>query len=591
MFNKLLFFFIIFTASYSFALTHFYGVNTIAKDSVLNDDLYIHADAIVQPDNNYFRVLTVKGSIINEGTIQNDLVNGQYFYVYAEGDVTNLGTWGGRNLVLSGTFSQSIESGELNPFEPTGFISQNSAGLIAGSNINVRNCNVALNDNSLDLEGFSFNLHSSSLKNAVIIGGNGSVIRGELDSFLENTTASDIILEGVLDISSSVLFSGITTNYAEIKNHYNYNAMPNFTGDLNNYGTITDNYQNFFYPYVQGNIYNDGVITCRNLIMNGTSLQTVSCSDSTFFEPDAFISQNSVGIQAISDIYFNNCNIRGGNNSLDLNGFNAYINSGNSIEIKYSNGTINLSLGSCLENTVLEDITIEGTALIGYNNQSYGELVNNSVLQNDDGNFRTLVVHGNLTNNSVMTTNTAGDLYVHAYGNITNTGTMDYYQTLVKGNTDQAIIIPNGAPIENFRLYLTSELETAPFEWQYNLAPLDLPETGNESTFQMHFENASIDEPYFGTYHCETGEGASRKIYIYNGVFPAPVITSGSHENETSEINWENIPSAVSYKVYSSDDPYADQATWTYETEVFTNSCTLTNQTAQKKFHFVKAIY
>ncbi|MBN2856794.1 MAG: hypothetical protein JXN63_00180 [Candidatus Delongbacteria bacterium] len=591
MLKKLLVSFIILAASYSFALTHFYDVNTIAKDSVLNDDLYIHSGAVVQCDPNYFRIFTVKGFIINEGTIRNDPVNGQYFYVYAEGDVNNNGTWGGRNLVLSGSSPQSISSGEFTPFEPTALISQNTSGIVAGSHVFVRNCTVNFNNNEMAISaGYDFNIQSGYITNAVLIGGNGAVLRGELEPYLENFTGIDLNLEGILNISSNVMFTGSTYNYAEIKNNGTSNCFPFVSGDFYNYGSLIDNISGYNYFYIMGNVYNDGIISCRNFILIGSSVQTVSCSDSTVFEPVSFISQNTSGITTGSDLYFKNCVIQASGSEIDLNGHTAFINSEYLKEIKISNGTLNMSAGAYLENTVLEDITLEGETVIGFNNDSYGELINNSVMMND-GSVRTFEIYGDLVNTAVMTTGTAGDLYVHAYGNITNSGTMDYYQTLVKGNTDQEIIVLDGAVIENTRFYLTSELETAPFEWQYNYAPIDLPNTSNETTFQMYFDNTVIGEEYFGTYFCETGAGKSRNIYIYNGTLPVPVITDGTYSSGTAEIQWENIPAAYSYKIYSSDDPYADPATWTYETEVFTNSCSLTDQSDAKKFYFVKAVY
>lgn len=53
---------------------------------------------------------------------------------------------------------------------------------------------------------------------------------------------------------------------------------------------------------------------------------------------------------------------------------------------------------------------------------------------------------------------------------------------------------------------------------------------------------------------------------------------------------WDEVDAADSYKIYSSSDPYADQAAWIYVTEVYTNSHIITDQTEKKKFYMVLAV-
>jgi len=76
--------------------------------------------------------------------------------------------------------------------------------------------------------------------------------------------------------------------------------------------------------------------------------------------------------------------------------------------------------------------------------------------------------------------------------------------------------------------------------------------------------------------------------------FEIPSITSITNNATNVSINWNAIPSAAYYRVFSSDDPYKDHfdSSWFVEADnLLTNSWTAPVPVGNKKFYFVTAVY
>ncbi|MBN2856795.1 MAG: hypothetical protein JXN63_00185, partial [Candidatus Delongbacteria bacterium] len=154
------------------------------------------------------------------------------------------------------------------------------------------------------------------------------------------------------------------------------------------------------------------------------------------------------------------------------------------------------------------------------------------------------------------------------------------------------------SPINTTYFYLLSELGTSPFQWYKDSQALDLAEVSGEISQEMYFNNVQIDSVYFGTYYCETGEGPSRNIILREPVYTAPEITGVFHAGDHVVVQWYQINDADHYDIYSSADPYANPASWTFEgsqnniqTKIGWIDWTDFDVSTNKKFYFVKAVY
>ncbi|MBN2858475.1 MAG: hypothetical protein JXN63_08755, partial [Candidatus Delongbacteria bacterium] len=116
--------------------------------------------------------------------------------------------------------------------------------------------------------------------------------------------------------------------------------------------------------------------------------------------------------------------------------------------------------------------------------------------------------------------------------------------------------------------------------------------------------DTEVTETYFAPLDLEFG--TSYKVKIYSNFDPEAKAQSSAlqwfftTEDQLdapadltisgSELTWTAVTGAVSYRIYSSEDPYAEFAAWTYETEVTgVNTWNDENASGNKKFYRVTA--
>ncbi|MDA3838568.1 MAG: hypothetical protein PF574_06255 [Candidatus Delongbacteria bacterium] len=539
--------------------------------------------------------LIINGNIINNGSIQDN--TGSSLTVYAYGDVINHSTWNCYRLDLKGTTPQTLSLFNSAVFNTTYLSNFNTTSILSGTDLSFLNTSLDFNDNTLELtSGFDLVLVDGYIEESVITGTSDSEINLSNTAYISYSDITDCSLNGTVEIRTGVNLYGNVINYGILQNYSSSPYVLTINGNITNYGSIQDNTVYSLTVDSYGDITNNSTWNCYRLDLKGTAPQTLSLFDSAVFNTTYFSVFNATSIISGTDLTFVNTFVDFNNNALDLtSGFDLILDDGyltEAVITGISESEINLSNTAYLQNTEITDCSLNGIVQIGTGVKLYGEIANNGIIQNYSGSSYTLTINGNITNNGLIQDNPGGSfLIIDTYKNITNNGIWTNYYTKLVGTTDQNILIMNNSSFQNHYFSMFSEFTTEPLQWYFDGAILDSPICSGETSVELYTTDIAIDSLFNGTYYCETGDGPSRNIIISSMVYESPTITDGSYGNGIINMFWDDIPTAISYNIYSSDDPYSLIHTWTFETEVFTNSCTILDQTEQKRFYFIRAVY
>ena len=582
------------------------GTTNISNDVVFYNKTV--NQGIIQNRNSNQYTLLVNGDFENNGTII-DNPEGFYFFVDFKGDsLYNAGIWGGYMLTLSGSAVQNISNAYGYPFSPQYTSVSNSSGILAKTDLYFYNSLINFTDNTLDLrEGRNLYVSGGYINRLNLLGaGTEAKAVSNFDMsggcYIQNSTLTDLALTGVTDVDENNKLEGKVINNGTIQNKNWYWYTLTVNGDFENNGQVINNPGGWSLnvDFKGDSLYNAGIWGGYMLTLSGSAVQNISNAYGYPFSPEYTSVSNSSGIIAKTDLYFENSLINFTDNTLDLReNRNLYVSGGyiNRLNLLGAGtqakavSNFDMSNGCYIQNSTLTDLALTGVTDVDENNKLEGKVINTGTVQNKSWYWYTLTVNGDFENAGTVTDNPGGYvLYVNVKGNITNKGTWVNYGLDFDSDSNQHITILNGSAIASPITYFRSNISNGPFEWMYNGVAIEPSNTdfSYEDSQDLRWD-VPLTDSYTGTFYCETGEGRSRSIYINFG--PAPVITGGGYENGISTIYWENIPLALTYKVYSSADPYADPSTWTFEAEVVTNECQIIDQTENKKFYFVTAVY
>ena len=603
-----------------------YSGITLIEDNVIATGNCVN-NGEIKSWSNASRTFIAQDNFINNGSISDNTPYGTYFESngYLEnngtvtnssficyGDFTNNASFTPQYFYLSGATVQNITTAFSFPLSAVNTVCLNPSGITSQSDLYFENSLIDFNDNPIMLSNpYCLYVSGGYLINTNLTGAGTkaesvSYLEASNGCYLQNTDITDLVLNGTVDISDdNCTLNGSILNYATIQNKSSYNYTLTINGDFDNEGVITNNPGGYYlYTDFRGtDLHNGGTWINQMLILSGTAAQNISNSFSTPFSPVYVSCDNGNGVIAKSDLEFVNSLINfNGNYYIDLTeGHNLYISGG------YMNNTRIIGAGTTakaqsefeagsgfyMQNTSLEDLIMRGTFELSNDNCSLnGSILNYATIQNKSSYNYTLTINGDFDNQGILQNGTIYDLNINVNGSVKNSGTWTNTTTSFTGTADQQIVLTYGSEIASAYLYFVSEIIDAPYEWHFNNSPIEATNTDFSGIdIDVLRWLVPIDLDNSGSYYCQTNAGPTRKIFVYDGILPVPVITSGGNENGISSIFWENIPAASSYKVYSSSDPYADPSTWTFETEVYTNECSIPDQTDQKKFYFVTAVY
>lgn len=553
--------------------------------------------------------LTINGDFDNLGTVT-DNPSGYDLYVDFKGsNLYNGGIWTNEMTSFTGSSVQNLSNAVGTPFVSHYVTVDNSYGILAKSDLEFSNSYINFTDNNLDLtEGYHAYFSGGYINRMNVIGARpatktASYFNMANGCYIQNSTLSDVTLSGTTDISEGMFLGGkvINTGIIQNKDWWGYTLTVN--GDFDNLGFIQNNTTgyNLTVDFKGDNLYNAGTWTGENLIFSGTNPQNLSCAFAHAIQTRYLNCSNTNGITAASDLFFNSCEISLSDYTLDLSsGFDADVNGGviyNSVISGDPAETyLYLSNSAKIYDSTIRDVMLNGWTNIDADVVFEGDILNTGYLQNIPDYFSNLEINGNFRNTGFVYDNTEGwYLNIDAKGNISNHGTWTNNKLDLNGDSHQHVTIGFGYQISCPELYITTNIVNGPYEWRYNKTPIQEsnPDFENETIQNLRWL-VPIDLSYSGTFYCETGDGASKCVYINDGIFEVPNITSMTNDGSNVSITWDAIPSAVYYRVFSSDDPYKDHndSSWFCEDEnVTTNSWSAPVPAGNKKFYFVTAVY
>jgi hypothetical protein len=504
-----------------------------------NNTMYgeIIVEGILQNDFNTY-TLTIDGNLSNNGTIRNHPLSGYPLNLFISQNITNNGIWTNSYNYLNGTSDQHMTCLNSSAIEGYQFINQNTTGQIfIDDEVNFGNVEIYFNNQDMVIGTNSTLSIANGFLYQANVSGNGisSSVTGVGTNpteapYIQDVTIANASLDGIICINSISTLTGSVTNYAELRNQY-YNANLDIYGDFINEGILTNWSGSGYYLTcrVYGNITNNNTWNCWAIDWYDTGDQTISSGVSSTFQTTWFTSFKPSGkIIGLSDLRFSNTAVNLNSDTLivpadshmEVSGqylFNAVVMPE---ETKDGGFELHMNNNAYLENVHLYDPILYGNVDIR-TSSFYGAVVNNAVIQNDYYGY-SLNIDGNLTNNGQIK-NYYGSGYglaVEITGNLTNNGDFNNSTIRMTGTTDQYISLIGGYNIAA-QMGFISDILTSPYQWYLNGYPLFDPPNGSngfsgEQTSTLIFDNP-VSSIHYGVYHCVTGGGNSRNLYVEEG--------------------------------------------------------------------------
>lgn len=550
--------------------------------------------------------LYIEGEFTNLGEINNYSIGSisHNLSLFMKGDFTNEGTVAVSSICFEGTEIQKLKSKTKISSEVV--TSYNTEGIVIYSDIAIQgaaNVNgIYFCSNPLYLNGFNLYLIDTGLS---YINVTGPVINdvpvSELSFVsswcaISNSILSNIRLIDYPRVEYQVIFEGTVVNNGLL-------LLPGWdltvNGNLYNssFGIIQDNSTIF----VNGNISNSGEWNNSSLIFSGSGDQFISCDVDKPFAGVTVECSNPIGIKASSDLYFTGSGLELTGHSLDLNGYDLNMSGGHldsAVVLSTDSSARSLfkpSNGSYIKSAIINGVDLDSTLIVQGNNVILnGHLTNYGTIMNESTGNSEITLNNQFINHGTIQDNGLGyKLITNVKGDITNYGTWNNNYNYFNGENDQVILLPGESEIGGDKTYFVAESDIAPYEWYLNGSTLvDHPYfDGTKEKYLMW--GLPVSTAYSGIFRCETGEGTSRNIFVYENGLPAPFITGFTIENGSTKvgIEWNPVDYAVSYKIYSSDDPYKDLSLWQFESVTNLLHHTLWDQTGGRRFYIVKAVY
>lgn len=471
--------------------------------------------------NDYFgQTLTVNGNFINNGIIQN-WVSGFTFNLY--GDFTNNGTMTNYALDFHGTTDQAFTQLNNNSFDFSYLRSYKPSGkIIASSDLTFNNVAIDLQHDTLIVpENSTISISSNYLYRADIHANTGGFnLFMDNSAYMHDCKLMEVSLSGTVDCNNSNVFNGTTTNNGILQNdYYSYTAV--FNGDFTNNGTIKNNVSSLTMN-MYGNIENNGVWDNITIGFYSTDDQEVSLDDGMVFSTSYFYSYKTSGkLIALTDLSFDNTDINLEHDTLIMPDNSALSISGNRLyraDIHATSGRFNLFMANnaYMHECNLSEVTLYGTVDCNNGNIFYGTTINNGIMQNDYYTYAANF-YGDIINNGTIQ-NPVSSFIVSAHANITNNGNWNNYYTQLVGTTEQTVTLVDEHWIDGQMRFVSDVLAT-PYQWYWNgwaiqNPPYPQPAIINGETSSALTWISPVTSSWVGTYKCWAGGTYSRDIII-----------------------------------------------------------------------------
>ncbi len=514
--------------------------------------------ATVQCSGNSSAALAVNGRLDNEasGIFQNNIFN---LTLNLYGDLYDWGQLKNFEIYFRSSENQNIwQSSSADTIRCSYLRKSNSTGSVTMlSDLLTKNCRITFNNQSLIMESgrtsHTLSMYGQYIESTHLVSANGSSLYMSEGAYLANGIVCDnMIWAGYVQLLSSVTVNALQ-NQGSIVNLPSYNGALHVYGRLDNYGSIANSASYSLDLYCYADLYDYGQIGTRYTYFNGTGTQGL------FQAPEANVIlcqalRKTVGsgdVMMLSDLRLQSCYISLNSRSLIMNSAGTdhtlYLNGGYIVSTYLSspgNAALDFSGEARLNNIYGGNLTLRGTLYL-YGTCSFGSIVNHAYTRNKVNETASLYVNGNLTNHGTFFSDSY-PLYLYVTGNVTNNATLANRRLNINGTTDQNILL-NGTETVN-PLRLQSNIGSA--VWYRNGSPSGL--TGS-------YIDLAMDNPLlmgvWQAYVASTNTWDRIITISPIGTISAPENLTITRDGINLLLRWDQVIGAVTYTLYSSDDP------------------------------------
>ncbi|MCD4829030.1 MAG: hypothetical protein K8R90_06330 [Candidatus Cloacimonetes bacterium] len=430
---------------------------TVSASSSVTFTGSIVVAGILQGINTGHVSFTVDGDLVNNGAVRND-PSGYLLTINAYGDVINNGTWDIYRLYLLGASAQTLSCPAGQPFEVNYFTCNNTSGAVAGSDLEIIGTGIDFNGYTLDLAGGPYDLTwNGGLSEVNLVCATGSRLVGEAGSFINNSDANDVILDGTISVSNSVTFTGPIVVAGILQGINTGHVSFTVDGDLVNNGAVRNDPSGYNLTInAYGDVINNGTWDTYRLYLQGAAAQTLSSPTRQPLYITYFTCNNTSGAVAGSDLEIIGTGI-------DFNGYTLDL-AGGPYDLTWNGGLSEVNLvcatgsrlvgeaGSFINNSDANDVILDGTISVSNSVTFTGPIVVAGILQGINTGHVSFTVDGDLVNNGAVRNDPSGyNLTINAYGDVINNGTWDTYRLYMLGASAQILSSAANEP-----LYITN---------------------------------------------------------------------------------------------------------------------------------------
>lgn len=423
---------------------------------VRNDNIFNGTATILDSlhnDTYYNPTLTIKGKIINNGTIINHPTSGYNFYLDSYADIENNGQWKPRQTTLSGTGNQALKQSDSKSFQGYFLTTDTIGDVILQSDVLFYGNTWDLKNSRIRTNGFKLKTQNYQLNKGIVVSNETLELKNTAIS--EMTFNGKYTLDGKIRLQTGNTFNGTATIADTLHNDTYYNPTLTVNGELINNGKIMNHPTSGYNLYlnVNSNIENNGIWIPKQTHLSGKTDQKLKQASGKSFQ-GYFLTTDTIGeILLDSDVQFtgntwdmNNCRLKtNGHNLITLNS-------------QLNKGRILSNTRLILKNTNISEMVIDGTyelagrIRIQSSNIFKGSATVLDTIYNDTYYNPTLTIEGDITNKGTISNHpTSGyRLYVSIFRNLTNNGTWKPQNTTFTGAADKTIKQSATAKFESY---------------------------------------------------------------------------------------------------------------------------------------------
>ncbi|MBN3035932.1 MAG: hypothetical protein JW861_10130 [Bacteroidales bacterium] len=397
--------------------------------------------------------LTVNGSIINWGSITDNIPANTRLYINVYSDIENHGIWQNFGVYACGVTDSYI--GADQPFEMKQFYnSKSTANILALSSLTFSTTLINFNFTNLTfVYGYELHLENAAELRDISLG-ESTTLYGDGTTLLYNVSASLISFNGAHNIGQGCSFNE-AYNYGLLQNYPTATAGVISSGVLVNSGEIRDNpvFGDLLINF-SGNLDNEGVWTNHQLNATGSADQFIWGANP--FEVDYLDHNNTSGdIITLGNVTFRGTNLRFYGRNLVSGGLNPLTTlegPGNAHEVNFLLGGYTLHPDGSYYFTycTFDNANVEGILNLGNQCVFTGNLVNSGTVRNVEASSYTTQILCDVYNNGTISDHPgSGTLITELSGSVmSNSGTWSNQQIHLMSPGDQAIFAssPIAAP-------------------------------------------------------------------------------------------------------------------------------------------------